>query len=327
MSNGSSIVLGELRDDESGEPQERVACPSCHADDAEPYRVSRDRLFRQPGVYRVVRCRRCAMIYTNPRPTFAALAKHYPSSYYCYVPPEALSGLRGVIASSINRSTTERRLRALEKLMGPIAPGTRVCDVGCSHGELLYALKTQRQCQVLGVDISAPMVARCAERGVQAIEGTLLQAQLDTGAFDLVTMTEYLEHEGDPRRVLEECRRITRPGGHLALEIPLISSVPAKVFGNYWSQLDLPRHLMFFTPETLTRMLSEVGYEIVGTKKLVGSLAFSLLHVLGVDGMGRLTLRDMLALFLANFLVFPFQPFAPEFLFVVARASAPRLPA
>jgi SAM-dependent methyltransferase len=193
----------------------------------------------------------------------------------------------------------------------------------------LYALKSLRQCEVIGVDISEPMVARCAERGVPAIAGTLAQAQFETAKFDLVTMTEYLEHEGDPHSVLQECRRITRSGGYLALEIPLISSLPAKVFRNHWSQLDLPRHLMFFTEETLQRMLGEVGYEIVGTRKFVGSLAFSLLHVLGIEGMGELTTRDIIALFLANLLVFPLQPFVPEFMFVVARARAidNRLPA
>jgi len=330
VGNGSSIVLAEFFDAEGGEQLERVACPSCRADDAEAYRVSRDRLFKQRGVYRVVRCRRCGMIYTNPRPTFASLAKHYPSEYFCYLPPESLTGLRRIIATGISRSVTERRMRALEKLMGTVSAGTRVCDVGCSHGELLYALKTLRQCNVVGVDISEPMVARCAERGVPAIAGTLAQAKFESAKFDLVTMTEYLEHEGDPRSVLEECRRVVRDGGYLALEIPLISSLPAKLFRNHWSQLDLPRHLMFFTPETLQRMLSEVGFEVVGTKKLVGSLAFSLLHVLGIDGMGQLTNRDIFALFLANLLVFPFQPFVPEFMFVVARArepATPRLPA
>jgi ubiquinone/menaquinone biosynthesis C-methylase UbiE len=317
---GSPIVLSELVDAESGEQLELVACPSCRADDAAPYRVSRDRLFRQPGAYRVVRCRRCEMIYTNPRPTFAALAKHYPGDYFCYLPPESLTGLRGFVATGMARSVTERRMRTLETLMSPVRAGTRVCDVGCSFGELLYALKSQRQCEVVGVDISEPMVARCAERGVRAIAGTLSQAKFERAAFDLVTMTEYLEHEGDPRSVLEECRRITRDDGHLVVEIPSISSLPAKIFGNYWSQLDLPRHLTFFTPETLQRMLSEVGYEVVGTKKLTGSVAFSLLHVFGIEGMGRLTSRDMVAWSLASLLVFPLQPFLPEFMFVVARA-------
>jgi SAM-dependent methyltransferase len=323
---GGSIVLSEFLNAEGGEQLEFVACPSCRADDAAPYRVSRDRLFKQPGAYRVVRCRRCEMIYTNPRPTFASLLKHYPSEYFCYLPPESLTGLRGFVAAGISRSVTERRMRTLDKLMGTLPAGTRVCDVGCSHGELLYALKSLRQCEVVGVDISQPMVARCAERGVRAIAGTLSQARFESATFDLVTMTEYLEHEGDPRSVLEECRRITRDGGHLAIEIPLISSLPAKIFGNYWSQLDLPRHLMFFTPETLQRMLSEVGYEVVGTKKLTGSVAFSLLHVLGIEGMGHLTNRDIVAWFLSSLLVFPLQPFLPEFMFVVARACAPRRP-
>jgi hypothetical protein len=137
------------------------------------------------------------------------------------------------------------------------------------------------------------MVARCAERGINAVAGTLTQANLEPSSFDLVTMTEYLEHEGDPRRVLEESRRITRAGGYLVVEIPLVSSLPARLFRNYWAQLDLPRHLMFFTEETLQRMLLECGYDVVATQTLRGMLAPSLLNALGYDGMGELTTRQL----------------------------------
>jgi hypothetical protein len=44
--------------------------------------------------------------------------------------------------------------------------------------------------------------------------------------------------------------------------------------------------------------------------------------VLGIEGMGQLNTRDILLLLLANLLVFPFQPFVPEFMFVMARAKA-----
>jgi hypothetical protein len=46
------------------------------------------------------------------------------------------------------------------------------------------------------------------------------------------------------------------------------------------------------------------------------------LQVLGIDGMGQLSTRDIFALLLANLVVFPLQPFVPEFMFVVARATA-----
>jgi ubiquinone/menaquinone biosynthesis C-methylase UbiE len=211
-------------------------------------------------------------------------------------------------------------MRLIERYVVKLGATARACDVGCSHGDLLAALRAAYQCDVLGVELNPSMVARCAERGIKAVAGTLTQAKLEPSSFDLVTMTEYLEHEGDPRRLLEESRRITRNGGYLIVEIPLVTSLPSRLFRNYWAQLDLPRHLMFFTQETLQRMLHESGYEVVATQTLRGMLAPSVLNVLGYDGMGKLTARQLAAILVTETLMLPFQHLGREFVFVVARA-------
>jgi 2-polyprenyl-3-methyl-5-hydroxy-6-metoxy-1,4-benzoquinol methylase len=317
----NTMIIEEYFSEELGERVERIACPLCGENDASEYRVSHDRLFGSTGKYRVVCCRRCAMIYTNPRPTFEALARHYPDDYFCYTLPDTLSGIRRHVFSGVTNRVTRRRLRMIEQVIGTLRPGIRACDVGCSFGELLFAFKNLRKCDVVGVDLSASMVTYCERRGVAAIRGTLKDAALRKGSIDLITMTEYLEHDGDPKSVLQECRRVTTTNGYLAIEIPLISSFVARVFGNYWSQLDLPRHLMFFTQDTLKRMLQEVGYEVLSTRTMVGSIASSLLHAMGYERMGRLTTRDIIMLFFASIPVLPIQPFLPEFMFIVARAT------
>lgn len=314
------LVLETRFSTEHDEPQERIACPCCGADDAVPHRVAHDRLFGIAGTYRVVRCRRCSMMYTNPRPAFTSLGRHYPDDYFCYDPPEALRGFRGWVLKAVIRGLVKRRIALLERAVGRLGAGTRVCDVGCSHGQLLLAMQQQRACEVVGVDFNDKMVEHCWKQGVPARLGTLSNARFPDASFDVVTMTEYLEHEGNPAAVLEESRRVTRNGGHLAIEVPLISALGARLFGNYWSQLDLPRHLMFFTPKTLQRMLASSGYEIVSLRTLPGSIAMSLMHVFGYERIGRMTTLDILVSALFTIPLLPFAPFLHEFVYVIARA-------
>src|SRR5262249_35491136 len=73
---------------EHGEALEEVACPLCDSEASEVHLVGKDLLYGQPGTYPVVRCSSCGLSYVNPRPTFEALAVHYPDDYFCYVPPE-----------------------------------------------------------------------------------------------------------------------------------------------------------------------------------------------------------------------------------------------
>lgn len=301
------------------EALEYVVCPNCQSDDASLHRVAHDRLFSRPGEYKTVRCKPCGLIYTNPRPTFESLARHYPDEYFCYTPPESLSGLRKFFLRQTQREVTDQRLRAIERVTGRLRPGTRICDVGCAYGELLSAFKKRRGCDVIGVDINATAIERCARSGIAAKLGTLEDATLDAESCDLVTMTEYLEHEPNPKRVLEECRRISKSRAFLAVEVPLCSGFVARVFGNYWSQLDLPRHLIFFTPSTLENMLRSVGYELVSLETKGGTIGLSLLNALGYEGIGELRPRDIVLMTLANLPFAPFAALLPEFMFVVAR--------
>jgi SAM-dependent methyltransferase len=313
---------------EHGEQQEWVPCPLCGADDSEVRRTAHDRLFARPGRYHVVRCRRCGLQYTNPRPTFDALGRHYPPDYFCYEPPESFRGARGFFLRSVAERVIERRIELIEGVRGRLEPSTRVCDVGCSYGLLLAGMKQKRGCDVVGVDFNPEMVEHGARRGVQIVPGTLKEARFDAERFDLITMTEYLEHEPQPYEVLGECRRVMKTGGHVVIEVPTIEGRAARWFGNYWSQLDLPRHLIFFTPQSIERMLAENGFEIVHLEQFHGTIGLSLLHILGYEKVGRMSLGDILAILLATIPLTPFLRFLPEFMFVVARAvDRPALPA
>src|SRR5262249_45390757 len=64
-----------------GEALEEVTCPLCGANESQPVLTSSDLLYAKPGVYHLVRCRRCQLSYVNPRPTFEALGAHYPDDY------------------------------------------------------------------------------------------------------------------------------------------------------------------------------------------------------------------------------------------------------
>ncbi len=67
---------------------EHVACDLCGADAPMPLAQVRDRVFGLPGVFQLVRCTSCGLVYLNPRPLAADLAAYYPSEeYYAYRTP------------------------------------------------------------------------------------------------------------------------------------------------------------------------------------------------------------------------------------------------
>ena len=317
-------VLRRFTDPVNGEAQEEIACPLCGNTDFATLFEGCDLFFHRAGKYRVVKCRGCELQFTNPRPTFESLGAHYPDNYFCYVPPEeGFPVFRPLLHWFLN-GIQRMRIRFLERTLGRLRPETRILDVGCGMNDLLRCIRQTRGCVGTGLDFKTEMIALVRDRlKMPVIQGTLSSASVPDASFDVVTMMEYLEHESDPRRTLEQARRVLTPGGHVAIEVPYVDGWPARRFGVKWFNLDVPRHLVYFTPRTLARMLDECGFELVRADPFTAPLFIgqSVLLWLGYRW-------DMESKFLvptlASILGFPFLPFlplCPEFMFCTARAK------
>ena len=68
--------------------------------------------------------------------------------------------------------------------------------------------------------------------------------------FDLVVCTQVLEHVPNPQAVLGECFRLLRPGGRIALSVPLI-----------WELHELPHDYFRYTDPGLRHLLTRAGFE------------------------------------------------------------------
>ena len=306
------------------EQQEHVPCPSCGALDEERLLIEvEDTMFGQPGKYRLVECERCTMRFINPRPVASALVRHYPSDYLCYTNFDHDHWLLRWAFNRLQQGQARRRVRQIEQVHGKISAGTRVLDVGCGRGELLARLKDHRGCSCTGTDINPDVLARVQrDFGVPVLHGTLDELALPPASFDLVTMTEYLEHEPRPGSMIAHAHRLLRPGGLLAIEVPDITGPPGRWFRQNWWQIDAPRHLMFFSPATLRESLEARGFEILRIHRygMLTSMGYSLLQACGMRYFGS---NKLAYLTLSAALGMPFVPFLrllPDFMMVVARA-------
>ncbi|MGO9833278.1 MAG: class I SAM-dependent methyltransferase [Polyangiaceae bacterium] len=301
-----------------------VECPLCEVRDSRFLMHGCDRLFGRPGWYRLVECASCGMKYVNPRPTEEALVRHYPDDYLPVKLPDATPTMAQRLAAKLIDLRWLGYMREIERAIGRISPDANVVDVGSGLNEWLVRLERLRGCRGLAIDVN-PGVAEYIRGRLRmpVSEGTLLQARVESGTVDLVTMNEYLEHEPEPRSVLLEARRISRAGAHLVVEVPYMGGLPSRVFGSCWSQLDVPRHLAFYTPETLAKMLERCGYRLIHMKPFGApfSLGISVLQSLGFKRLGRLRAIDALLIALAGAPFLPFFPWLREFVLVVARAE------
>ncbi|MDX1581404.1 MAG: methionine biosynthesis protein MetW, partial [Alphaproteobacteria bacterium] len=93
-----------------------------------------------------------------------------------------------------------------------IEPGSRVLDIGCGDGDLLYHLVHDRQADARGIEISREGVNACVARGLSVIQGDADNDLGDypTGAFDYVVLSQTLQAMHDTRETLNQMLRIGR---------------------------------------------------------------------------------------------------------------------
>jgi SAM-dependent methyltransferase len=159
-----------------------------------------------------------------------------------------------------------RRDRAAEMLATFVGRG-RFLDLGCGNGR--YFRRCAQGLVGFGIEID-PQAAGRAQSWAAATGGHVVisdalagMGQFPADYFDGVLMRAYLEHEIEPRAVLESVRRVLRPGGRIIVQVPNFASLNRRIRGARWCGFRHPDHVNYFTPHTLMRMVQDAGYEIV----------------------------------------------------------------
>jgi 2-polyprenyl-3-methyl-5-hydroxy-6-metoxy-1,4-benzoquinol methylase len=102
-----------------------------------------------------------------------------------------------------------------------IPPDAAVLEVGCGFGGFLDLVRERRHANVKGIDLSraAIDVARSQRRPV-AVEDVIDLAAREPESYDVVCSFQVLEHVTNPRRFLEACVTLLKPGGRLCIGVP-----------------------------------------------------------------------------------------------------------
>jgi len=222
---------------------EYTACPLCGSDD---HKLLFERLDHTHYVtndrFRIVRCRECSMVFVNPRPGREEIKSYYPPEFYD-------------VSMAPERLLLEKQsgLEARAKLLTGLAPG-KLLDIGCSKGEFLFWMK-RLGWSVQGVEFSEtpPNVFN-----MPIFYGRLESAPLTRGSFDVITMWAVLEHVHDPIQTLSLIAELLKPGGRAFVLVPNFRSLPARLMRHD----DVPRHLLMFTPSTLSKAASAAGLKV-----------------------------------------------------------------
>jgi 2-polyprenyl-3-methyl-5-hydroxy-6-metoxy-1,4-benzoquinol methylase len=148
------------------------------------------------------------------------------------------------------------RVARILSLVLPLRPSS-ILDVGCGNGLLLRELSEATSAtRVVGLDLSE---ARIKDNQARYPWGEFVACDVtarvpDVGRFNVITMSEIIEHVDDPARLLMAARTLLSPGGTVVITT---QSGPVRETERRVG------HVRHFSAEALSVLLREAGFNEV----------------------------------------------------------------
>ena len=179
-------------------------------------------------------------------------------------------------------------------LIRKVKPSGKLLEIGCARGDFLRV--ALEWFDVYGVEPN-PELADSASQ-IAPVHPDIIERTPWSG-FDVVASFHVIEHVDSPRSFVRAAAERLKPGGLLVIETPNINSLPFKLMRSRWRQF-IPEHYFFFSPNTMSRLLSEHGLRIesiitigkyASVDLIMNRLGRYMPWLPNVNGFSRLTFR------------------------------------
>jgi len=229
-----------------------IVCPICEGDGSVEFKLSKKvGKEREDSFYY---CSECDFMFFYPVQSYKDRNEFYDRiGQEMYVRKYRLDG-------DFSQGAKEIQYSRLHWVVA-FKPSGRLLELGCSTGCFLQVARDEGF-EVAGVDLSAPSATYARERlGLEVTTGAIHDAAYPAESFDVVYSWHTLEHIWNPNEVIDEIRRILKPGGIVLLGVPNGACLAIRTLGSRYPHVHHD-HLLYFSPRSMARMLTKHGFTL-----------------------------------------------------------------
>lgn len=225
--------------------------------------------------FRIVECLACEHQFVNPVPDLNGLYEENEDPIY--------------LASNHQRILSARSWMKI--VAKHCANARRLIDIGCATGVFLD--EAAKSMDVSGIELSR-WSGDIASQNHEVFRHPVSQLTVES-RYDVATLWGVIEHLDNPASEVRAIRQILNDRGLLFVYTGDRSAWLPKILGKKWWWYQ-GMHIQYFTKSSLTRLLVENGFEIIGSDQL--PIYFSL-HSIG-QSMNRYKLAKPLVWLFQN---------------------------
>lgn len=220
--------------------------------------------------YRIVRCKRCGLIFSSPIFPPEKIANWYRQSSCTY-------------SSQVPYLVTTY-LKLYEDAKHLLPPDPRVLEIGCGNGYFLSALRDNGIWDVWGVEPGKDMVAKAPlSLRDRIVVDVFKKHQFPDNTFDLVCCFHTLDHVVAPLDLAKLSFSLLKRGGVMIVVTHDTEGLSVKLFGERSPIFDI-EHIFLFNKKTISELFKRATFAIVNVKNLVNTYPLS--YWIRMSGLG-----------------------------------------
>lgn len=207
----------------------------------------------------------------NPIPSIEELNEFYANQYY-----ESMKGTNSQMERFMNDSEEHiEELIWFQKteyndaylIFKEYFNDANFLDIGCGTGELLEFMKS-KGFKTIGIEPSEIACNKMKEKQLEVYNCDLLKFyEMNTKKFDIMNMTNVMEHIPNPIETLQICKNILNKKGIIRIKVPndfnelQLNAVEKLNVPQYW--ISVPDHVNYFDFKSLEKLLVHEGFQII----------------------------------------------------------------
>lgn len=194
--------------------------------------------------HHLVKCKSCKFVFCEPIPSTEELEEHY----------------KGYGRNDYLSPITIKRYNELLDTFEEFRKTNKILDVGCGIGYFLEVAK-ERGWDVYGTEYTDEAIQICSSKGINMQKGILSSRNYQNEEFDIITSFEVIEHINNPIEELMNFYKVLRKGGLVYLTTPNFNSLLRYRLKSDYNVICYPEHLSYYTPKTLKKLFTNVGFK------------------------------------------------------------------
>lgn len=198
--------------------------------------------------YRIVKCKKCGLIYSNPILEEKEIKNLYKRSKFTYDKEvDNLSQSYGY---------------CLDQIKPQIINKDRFLEIGCGNGFFLKEASKRGFKNLWGVEPSIDAIKKSSFGVGKIINSTLESDLFKKDYFDFICFFQTLDHIVDPNKFLKICFKILKKKGLVLCITHDSNSILTKILKEKSPIFDL-EHVCLFNKQTLVKIFNQNGFKVI----------------------------------------------------------------